>query len=90
VLLGRIRGASSHDEAADLVREGVTRDLQRLVSAITDDEPEKRAALVGSQIVGLAFARHVVGIEPLASLGAAELVDAIAPTFQHYLVEPLR
>lgn len=90
VLLGRIRGASSHDEAADLVREGVTRDLQRLVSAITDDEPEKRAALVGSQIVGLAFARHVVGIEPLASLSAAELVDAIAPTFQHYLVEPLR
>jgi AcrR family transcriptional regulator len=90
VLLGRIRGASSHEEAAELVREGVTRDLHRLVSALTDDEPEKRGTLVGSQVVGLAFARYVVAIEPLASLSPVELVDAIAPTFQHYLVEPLR
>jgi AcrR family transcriptional regulator len=89
VLLGRIRGASSHEEAAQLVREGVTRDLQRLVNAIDADQAEKRATLVGAQVVGIAFARHIVAIEPLASLTAAELVDAIAPTFQHYLVESL-
>lgn len=90
VVLGRIRSASSHPDAAALVRETVTRDVGRLVAALTDDEPETRAVLVGSQVVGLALARHVVLVEPLASLPAADVVDYIAPVFQHYLVGTLR
>src|SRR5918994_7903250 len=86
VVLGRIRSASSHPDAAALVRETVTRDVGRLVAALTDDEPETRAVLVGSQVVGLALARHVVRVEPLASMPAADVVDYIAPVFQHYLV----
>ena len=90
IVLGRIRSASSHPDAAALVRETVTRDIGRLAAAVTDDEPETRAVLVGSQIVGLALARYVVRVEPLASMPAADVVDYIAPTFQHYLVGPLR
>jgi AcrR family transcriptional regulator len=90
IVIGRIRSASSHPEAAALVRETVTRDIGRLAVAVTDDEPETRAVLVGSQIVGLALARYVVRVEPLASLPAADVIDFIAPTFQHYLVGPLR
>jgi hypothetical protein len=51
---------------------------------------ETRAVLVGSQVVGLALARHVVHVEPLASLPPADVVDLIAPTLQHYLVGELR
>ena len=90
IVIGRIRSASSHPEAAALVRETVTRDVGRLVAAVTDDEPETRAVLVGSQIVGLALARYVVRVEPLASLPAAEVIDYVAPIFQHYLVGPLK
>jgi AcrR family transcriptional regulator len=90
IVLGRIRSASSHPDAAALVRETVTRDIGRLVAAVTDDEPETRAVLIGSQIVGLALARYVVRVEPLASLPAADVIDYIAPVFQHYLVGPLR
>ena len=90
IVLGRVRSASSHPDAADLVRETVTRDIGRLAAALTDDEPELRAVLVGSQIVGLALARYIVRVEPLASLPAADVIDYIAPTFQHYLVETLR
>ncbi len=90
IVLGRIRSASSHPDAAALVRETVTRDVGRLVAAVTDDEPETRAVLVGSQVVGLALARHVVRVEPLASLPAADVIDYIAPTLQHYLVGQLR
>ena len=90
VVIGRIRSASSHPEAAALVRETVTRDVGRLVAAVTDDEPETRAVLVGSQIVGLALARYVVRVEPLASLPAADVIDYVAPVFQHYLVGPLK
>ena len=90
VVLGRIRSAASHPDAAALVRETVTRDVGRLVAALTDDEPETRAVLVGSQVVGLALARHVVRVEPLASLPAADVIDYLAPVFQHYLVGTLR
>ena len=89
IVLGRIRSASSHPDAAALVRESVTRDVGRLVAAVTDDRPETRAVLVGSQVVGLALARHVVRVEPLASLPAADVVGFVAPVFQHYLVGPL-
>lgn len=89
VLLGRIRSAATHPDAAALVRETVNRDVARLVSAVTDDRPELRAVLVGTQIVGLALARYVVSVEPLASMSPGEVVDVLAPTFQRYLVEPL-
>lgn len=89
VVLGRIRCASTHPEAAALVRETVTHQLLGLTSALTDDRPETRAVLVGAQFVGIALARHIVRVEPLASMSAADLVDFVAPTFQHYLAEPL-
>jgi AcrR family transcriptional regulator len=90
VVVGRIRSASSHPDAAALVRETVTRDVGRLVAAVTDDRPQVRAVLVGSQVVGLALARHVVRVEPLASLPAAAVADHLAPVFQHYLLGPLK
>ena len=68
----------------------MTRDVGGLVAALTDDEPETRAVLVGSQVVGLALARYIVRVEPLASLPAADIVDFIAPTLQHYLVGTLK
>lgn len=90
IVLGRIRAASSHPEAAALVRETVTRDVRRLTDAVSDDEPDVRAVLAGTHVVGLAFARYVVLVEPLASMSTADLVEYAAPTFQRYLVGPLR
>jgi AcrR family transcriptional regulator len=89
VVLARIRSAASHAEAAELVRELVSHDIGLLTSALSDDAPETRAVLVGTQIVGLGFARYVVGVEPIASMDTAELVDVLAPTFQRLLVGPL-
>jgi AcrR family transcriptional regulator len=89
ILLGRIRSASSHPGAAALVRETVTRDLSALTRSITDDQPDIRAVLIGAQVVGIALARYVVLVEPLASLPASDLVELMAPTFQRYLTEPL-
>ena len=89
ILLGRIRSASSNEEAAALLRETLAGDIQQLAAAVSQDRPELRAVLVGTQIVGLAVARYVVRVEPLASLEPEEIVDVLAPTFQRYLVEPL-
>jgi AcrR family transcriptional regulator len=86
IVLARVRSAASHPEAAALVRELVSRDLGLLTSRLTDDRPETRAVLAGTQVVGLAFARYVVRVEPIASMQVAELVEVLAPTFQRLLV----
>lgn len=87
---GLIRSASSEPEAARLVRELVT---SRVFAPIADslgvEDAPLRAALAGSQMIGLVMARDVVGIEPLASTATAELVEAVGATLQRYLTGPL-
>jgi AcrR family transcriptional regulator len=88
--LGLIRAAVSHEQAARLLREFISTEvLGRLAAAAAPDAAQARAALAGSQIVGLAMARRVVGIEPLASAEVAWLAAAVGPTIQRYLLEPL-
>jgi AcrR family transcriptional regulator len=90
ITLGRIRCATSHPDAAALVRETVTHDLRRVAEAVNDDQPDVRAVLIGAHVVGVALARYAVCVEPLASMSPSEVVDLVAPAFQRYLVEPLR
>lgn len=90
VLTGMVRAAASEPEAARMLRELISR---RVFAAITEsldvDDAELRATLVGSQVVGLVVARHIVGVEPLASLDSDRLIAAIAPNLQRYLVGQL-
>jgi AcrR family transcriptional regulator len=89
-MTGIVRAAASEPAAARIVRELLTsRILGPLAASLGADDAPLRATLTGSQVVGLVMARHVVGVEPLASLEPEALVDAVGPTFQHYLAEPL-
>jgi AcrR family transcriptional regulator len=89
IVIGRIRCASSHADAAALVRETVLRDVGQLTRALGGDRPDERAVLVGSQVVGVALARYVVCVEPIASLEPERLVELLAPGFQLALTGPL-
>ena len=76
-----------------VLREFVTRSLlNRFLSHIEGPEPERRlrASLIGSQMSGLVIARHIVGIEPLASLSTDEVADLIGPVLQHYITGSLQ
>ena len=76
-----------------MLREFVTRSLlNRFLSHIKGPEPERRlrASLIGSQMAGLVIARHIVGIEPLASLSTDEVANLIGPVLQHYITGSLR
>ncbi len=53
------------------------------------EDPELRAALVASQVLGLALARYVLEIRPLASANTDELAAAIGPTLERYLTGDL-
>lgn len=85
-LLALVRSAVNNDHAAKLLRGFVEREiLGRLATAIDASEPEFRAALAGSQLIGVAMARNIVKVEPIASSDPDKLIAALAPTLQRYL-----
>ncbi|WP_433010946.1 TetR/AcrR family transcriptional regulator [Kribbella sp. CA-294648] len=81
-----LRSMAGHDEVARMMREGITRLIIKPVSKTLDvPDAEFRVTLVASQLMGLAMARYVVEVEPMASASVPDLIDRIAPTLQHYL-----
>jgi AcrR family transcriptional regulator len=89
-LAGILRAAVSEPEAAQMARELAT---ERFVGAISEslgvDDAPLRASLISSHGIGIAMARYILRVEPLASMAPDALIEAIAPTFQNYLTRPL-
>jgi AcrR family transcriptional regulator len=89
-ILSLVRAAASEPEAVAAVREIVTeRVLIPIAEQLDADQPRLRANLINSQMVGLVMARSVIELEPLASLPAESVAEAIAPNLQRYLTGPL-
>ena len=85
-LLAVLRSALTHEAAADSLRAFVTEALvARVVAVLAVPDASLRATLVGSQLIGLAIARYVLRIEPLASADRASVSAWIGPTLERYL-----
>ncbi|KWX20262.1 TetR family transcriptional regulator [Mycolicibacterium wolinskyi] len=83
------RSAAIQPLARKLLHDSLAGPVAERVSAqfgVTD--AELRVELVTTHLVGLAFARYQLKIEPLASASADELVEWVGPTMQRYLTEP--
>lgn len=81
-----LRSALSDDEVLAIVRELMFEAvLLPIVTAVASDDVPLRATLLTSQVIGLAFIRHVAEVEPLASARPATVVAAVGPTLQRYL-----
>ncbi len=89
-MLAMLRSAVSHQDSAGMLRELLLRVILRpLAVGAGGDHPDRRAALLASQIVGLAMTRYVLKVEPVASAPADELAPLIGPTLQRYLAGAL-
>lgn len=90
LMLGIVRSAATDPVAAGMFRQ-VLAEGPFLAMAQATDRPDAdlRATLVGTQLVGLAMARYIVKVDPLASADREVLVRAIGPTLQRYLTEDL-
>ena len=79
-MLALLRSAVSHDDAARALRDLVLRLVLRpLLAGIEADQPDLRASLLASQVIGLAMARYVLGFEPVASASAQQLGSDLRP-----------
>ncbi|WP_099025355.1 TetR/AcrR family transcriptional regulator [Mycolicibacterium palauense] len=86
-----LRSALAGDRIAmfeDFLREIVLAEVARRV----DDPPGfgiVRAEFVATQVLGVVVARHIVELEPFASLPLEQIIDTIAPNLQRYLTADL-
>ena len=89
-LIGLLRTATTREDAAAALRESLTGGgIGRLLEALGAQQPELRLALIGSELFGLAMARFVVRLEPIASADIATLGALYGPTLQRYLTGAL-
>ena len=89
-LLALVRSAVGDEGAAAMLREFITEELVgQIAGRLGGADARLRATLVGSQLIGLAMARYIIRVEPLASAPAAQVVAAIGPTLQRYLTGEL-
>jgi len=98
VFTGLLRSALTSEAAASMFREFITDAILRPVGAMTRARhPEAgpadaayRASAVASQMVGLALARYVIRLGPVAEASAADLAATIGPTLDRYLTGDIR
>jgi hypothetical protein len=51
-------------------------------------DAELRVEMVATHLMGLAFARYQLKIEPIASTPVEDVVTWLGPTLQRYLTDP--
>ena len=87
--LALIRSAVTNESATALLREFVQREvLARVGAATTLDQPQARATLAGSQLVGLAVVRYIVKVPPIHEAPPEVIATWVGPTLQRYLTDP--
>jgi AcrR family transcriptional regulator len=85
-----LRTAVNSEEVAAQLHATLGRLVTGPVAALGADDAAERGAFIGTQLLGLALCRYILCMEPLASLPAAEVVAAVAPSVQRYLDDPGR
>lgn len=81
-----LRSAATHDDPMTLLRQFLLHEVfGRVAARVGPQDLERRAALVATQMIGLAFARYVAGLPRVADAEPDELVAAVGPVIQRYL-----
>ncbi|WP_307847201.1 TetR family transcriptional regulator [Micromonospora sp. D93] len=83
---GILRSMTANDMAADAVRNFLgDQVILPLTQALGHSQPELRAAMVGSHLIGLATTRYVYRVPAIAELTAAGLAAGTGKAIQTYL-----
>ncbi|MET7860867.1 TetR family transcriptional regulator [Streptomyces sp. NPDC005318] len=87
VLTGLIRVGVTNDAGAERIRAVFAEQIGPIAAAVCPDPADapRRAALVTSQILGMALARYVLCLAPAVSMPREEVIAWLAPTVQRYL-----
>jgi AcrR family transcriptional regulator len=85
-----LRAGLTEPEAAEMLRNFM---LQRLYAPLMErlgsDQPELRAGLAVSQVIGVGMGRYVLKFDGLAEAKSEDVIDWLGPVLQRYLTGKL-
>ena len=85
-LLAILRGAATHEESTTLVRQFIQDQLYpQLAKPLKGPDAELRIDLAMAQLLGIAYLRHVLQVEPIASAPLDELIARVTPIITAHL-----
>lgn len=90
VMVGFLRRSMADQESAALLHEFAGTAVlgtatEQLLGHLDPEAARPRVSLAISQMLGLVVLRHVLRVEPLATMTIAQITDAVAPTIERYL-----
>jgi AcrR family transcriptional regulator len=87
-LIVLLRSSTTNDEAAQRMREIFMTQLLPVIKAVNPAEPQRRAGLIATQVLGLALCRYVLRLPPVVGMSRDDVVGWLGPTVQRYLETP--
>jgi AcrR family transcriptional regulator len=86
-----LRSASTNAAAAEQLQRVFTNQILRFVRGVAgdDSETQRRAAMLSSQVLGLAYSRYIVNLPAMVEMDADTVVAILGPVLQHYLTGEL-
>lgn len=80
-----LRSSTSNADAAQRMRQIFAGQLAPAIAGINPVQPERRAGLVATQMLGLALCRYVLRLPPVLEMSHDEVVKWLGPTVQRYI-----
>lgn len=80
-----LRSSTTNNDAAQRMREIFSAQLLPALTKTGSTAPARRAALIATQMLGLALCRYVLRLPPVVDMTRDEVVAWLAPTVQRYL-----
>lgn len=86
-----LRSAGTNKGAAEQFRRIFEGQLLKFVRELTGDAPDarRRAAMVSTQVLGLAYCRYILELPAVVEIDAETLARTLTPVLQHYLTGDL-
>ncbi|MCU0278993.1 MAG: TetR family transcriptional regulator [Candidatus Nanopelagicales bacterium] len=83
--LAMLRAGANDDQARLQLQDTMKHSVQHAVAGLVDDRSTQRAALVMSQMSGLAMSRYFLCIPEIVAMSPEDLATAVGPAIQRYL-----
>lgn len=81
-----VRNAAGNDHVLHLLVSTISQQLAKARPGPADiDHKDERMMLIASQMFGIVVLRYIFRLEPLSSMPAHEVEQAVAPVIDHYL-----
>jgi AcrR family transcriptional regulator len=86
-----LRSASTNTAAAEQLQRVFSDQIMAFVRGVVGDDPDtpRRAAMLSSQVLGLAYCRYIVNLPAMVEPDADTVVAMLGPVLQHYLTGEL-